>query len=69
MKLKSRELYENLAQEENQLDAELMALADKYDEWERQGPSFMNEYQNYKIGAGSRMSNLSSGPQKRRAGS
>ena len=35
MKLKARELYEDLAQEENELDAELNALADKYDEWER----------------------------------
>lgn len=35
LKLKSREQYEILAQEENELDAELMALADKYEEWEK----------------------------------
>lgn len=53
MKLKSREQYEQLAQEENELDAELTALAEKYENWERSGDKFMLEYQNYKIGGSS----------------
>jgi len=72
MKLKSRQVYEQLADEENQLDAELMALADKYESWEQQGPEFMNEYQNYKIGAGSKQrkdGNAKGLPARRRAGS
>lgn len=44
MKLKSREQYELLAQEENEIDAELSALADKYENWEREGDKFLHEY-------------------------
>ena len=35
------------------MDAELTALAEKYENWERSGDKFMLEYQNYKIGGSS----------------
>ena len=68
MKLKSREQYESLAQEENELEAELEALAEKYETWERQGDKFLLEYQNYKIGGSSVVSTKSS-KMPRRGGS
>ena len=69
MKLKSREQYELLAQEENEIDAELTALLEKYEGWERQGDKFLLEYQNYKIGGSGSSAASRSSKAPRRAGS
>ena len=50
-KLKSRAIYENLHDQESELDAELQAMVEKFEILEQGGLEVLNEYQNYKIGA------------------
>jgi hypothetical protein len=49
--LKSRALYEDLHEQEQNMDAELNALADKFEYWETETEGGLTEYQNYKMGA------------------
>ena len=48
-KLKSRATYQILHEEEVNLDAELNALADKFERWETEEDG-LNKYQNFKVG-------------------